>query len=144
MTLEEKLDMMIGRPSPHSVGESGYIPGVPRLGVPPLSLSNGPTGIENQFETTAIPTGINLAATFNPKLAYVFGQVSGQDLRASGSNVVLGPQVDIARTPNWGAMRRRWARILCWPPRWAPPRSRAFRTQAPWPPSSITSAITAA
>lgn len=102
MTLEEKLDMMIGRPSPHSVGEAGYIPGVPRLGVPPLSLVNGPTGIENQFETTAIPAGINLAATFNPRLAYAFGQVSGWDARVGGSNVVLGPQVDIARTPNWG------------------------------------------
>lgn len=102
MTLAEKLDMMIGRPNPKSVGESGYLPGVPRLGIPALSLVNGPTGIENQFETTAVPTGINLAATFNEKRAYEFGHVLGSDARATGSNLINGPQVDLARTPNWG------------------------------------------
>jgi beta-glucosidase len=102
MTLDEKLAMFIGKPAPVSIGEAGYAPGVPRLDVPPLRLVNGPTGIEDQFETTGLPVGIALAATFDQRLARRFGQVSGWDARATGADVVLGPQVDINRIPNWG------------------------------------------
>ncbi|MBX3563585.1 MAG: glycoside hydrolase family 3 C-terminal domain-containing protein [Sphingomonas sp.] len=102
LTLDEKLGLFIGGFSPDSHGESGYVPGVPRLGIPALSLVNGPTGVENNYETTAVPTGIGLAATFNDKLAYSYGQILGWDARASGSDVLLGPQLDLARSANWG------------------------------------------
>jgi beta-glucosidase len=102
MTQDEKLDMLIGRTAPQSIGEAGYEPGVARLGVPPLRMVNGPTGIEDEFETTALPVGMAVAATFDDKLAYEYGVVSGHDARATGADVVLGPEVDVARLPNWG------------------------------------------
>jgi beta-glucosidase len=102
MTVDEKLDMFIGRPAPTSIGEAGYAPGLPRLGIPPLRLVNGPTGVENEFETTALPVGMAVAATFDDRVAHQYGVVSGLDTRATGADVLLGPQVDVARLPNWG------------------------------------------
>jgi beta-glucosidase len=102
MTQEEKLALTVGGRDPSYGGQAGYVPGVPRLNVPPLRLADGPVGVLNRYETTALPQAIGLAATFSPELAGQYGRVLGREARATNMDVVLGPMVNIARTPNWG------------------------------------------
>ncbi|MYU12958.1 beta-glucosidase, partial [Streptomyces sp. SID8361] len=45
MTLEEKVSLLHGAKDPLSLGQAGYTPGVPRLGIPPLRLADGPAGV---------------------------------------------------------------------------------------------------
>jgi beta-glucosidase len=45
MTLDEKLSLTAGSRDPAYAGEAGYLPGVPRLGIPPLRMSDGPGGV---------------------------------------------------------------------------------------------------
>jgi beta-glucosidase len=102
MTQEEKLAFTTGGRDPNYGGQAGFAPGVPRLNIPPLRLADGPVGILNRYETTALPQAIGLAATFSPELAGRYGRVLGREARATNMDVVLGPMVNIARTPNWG------------------------------------------
>ena len=44
MTLDEKISMLHGGTDPEAYGQAGYLPGVPRLGIPPLRLTDGPAG----------------------------------------------------------------------------------------------------
>ena len=102
MSLEEKLALTQGGRDPAYLGQAGYVAGVPRLGIPALRLADGPVGILNRYDTTALPQAIGLAATFDPDLARDYGVVLGAEARATGMDVVLGPMVNIARVPNWG------------------------------------------
>ncbi|GAA2159744.1 hypothetical protein [Actinomadura napierensis] len=64
MTLEEKLSFVQGRwddPQLQTIGESGYVPGVPRLGIPPLRLTDGPAGIRAAQPATALPVPVALS-----------------------------------------------------------------------------------
>src|SRR5690348_2455052 len=45
MTLDEKLGLVSSKPDPATLGEAGYVPGVPRLGIPDLRLADGPAGV---------------------------------------------------------------------------------------------------
>jgi beta-glucosidase len=102
MTLDEKANFITGTFDPDYKGQSGYAPGVPRLKVPGMRWTNGPTGVEVQAAATAVPIGLALAATFDDEAAWRFGVLTGLEARALGQDVVNGPQVDIARLPNWG------------------------------------------
>ena len=102
MTQDEKLSMTMGGHDPSYGGQAGYVPGVPRLNIPPLRLADGPTGILNRYETTALPQAIGLAATFSPDLTTRYFRVIAREARATNMDVVLGPMVNIARIPNWG------------------------------------------
>jgi beta-glucosidase len=102
MTLDEKLSMLYGAPDPAGYGEAGYIPGVPRLNVPPLRLTDGPAGIRTAQPATALPAPVAMASTFSVALAEQFGKVLGQDARARHQNVVLAPMVNIVRVPQGG------------------------------------------
>jgi len=62
MTLEEKIDMLGGV-------DGFFIRGIPRLGLPPLKMADGPIGVRNFGPATAMAGGIALAATWNPILA---------------------------------------------------------------------------
>jgi beta-glucosidase len=102
MTLDEKIAMLHGAQDPERYGQAGYLPGVPRLGIPPLRLTDGPAGIRTSQPATALPAPVALAATFSPELAHAYGRVLANDARARQQNVVLGPMVNIVRAPQAG------------------------------------------
>ncbi|MGD2134539.1 MAG: glycoside hydrolase family 3 N-terminal domain-containing protein, partial [Gemmatimonadales bacterium] len=102
MTLEEKLSFLYGAEDPADRGQAGYIPGVPRLGIPPLRLADGPAGIRTSMPATALPAPVALAASFDPELARRFGQVIGREGRARIQDVLLSPMVNIVRVPQAG------------------------------------------
>jgi len=102
MTLEEKLSLVQGSQDPSGQAGAGYIPGVPRLGVPQLRLSDGPAGIRTSRPATALPAPVALAASFDPELARRFGQTIGREGRARNQDVLLSPMVNIVRVPEAG------------------------------------------
>ena len=105
MTLEEKVDMC------HASGKF-FSPGVPRLGIPGLMMSDGPHGIRAEINwndwgyadhtddfVTAFPALTALAATWNRELAALYGKSVGEEARYRHKDVLLGPGVNIYRTP---------------------------------------------
>ncbi len=92
MTLEEKIDLLGGV-------DGYYVRGIPSLGLPRLKTADGPMGVRNYGPATAMPGGINLAATWDPALAEEVGQQIGRDARAKGVHFLLGPAVNIYRAP---------------------------------------------
>lgn len=104
MTLEEKIGMIHGSSSFTSGG-------VERLGIPELVMSDGPHGVrlehgrdwipdENvEDAATYLPTGVTLASTWNPELGYEYGTVLGSEAKYRGKDIILGPGVNIIRTP---------------------------------------------
>jgi beta-glucosidase len=92
MTFEEKIAVLSG------VNTFG-VPGVPRLGAPPMMAADGPFGVRNFTRTTVIPGGIALAATWNSGLVEHIGTEMGRDARARGVNFYLAPGVNIYRSP---------------------------------------------
>ena len=105
MTLEEKIRL--------SYAQSKFSsPGVARLGVPELYCSDGPHGVRMEIcwnswdhagwtndSCTAFPALTCLAATWQPKLAYLYGRMIGEEARYRKKNVLLGPGVNLYRTP---------------------------------------------
>ena len=92
MTLDEKLGMVNGWPNGVSAPPQtdrvigvGFIPGVPRLGVPALTFTDGPAGVRMNLPTTAMPAPVALAATFSADLAERYGEVLGRDGRSRDS-----------------------------------------------------------
>ena len=102
MTLDEKLSLVRGGSDPNNLGQAGYIPGVPRLGIGPLRLTDGPAGIRVGKPATAMPAPVAMAATFNPDIAQRFGATVGKEGRALGQDVLLSPMVNIVRQPGAG------------------------------------------
>jgi beta-glucosidase len=92
MTRDEKISL---------VANGGA--GVPRLGIPALAPSDGPNGIRNGSPPrTAFPNAQVLAASWDTTLAQRFGGAVGDEAVAKGFNILLGPTVNILRTPLWG------------------------------------------
>lgn len=86
---------------------AGYTPGVPRLGVPALLMSDASLGVTNQGyregdTATALPSGLALGASFNPDLARRSGGVVGREASSRGFNVMLAGGVNLARDPRNG------------------------------------------
>jgi beta-glucosidase len=86
---------------------AGYVPGVERLGVPALLMSDASLGVTNPGyrpgdTATALPAGIALGASFNPALARASGAMVGREARARGLNVMLAGGVNLARDPRNG------------------------------------------
>ena len=86
---------------------AGYVPGVPRLGVPPLLMSDASLGVTNpgyrEGDTaTALPAAIALGASFNPALARAAGRMIGREARSRGFNVMLAGGINLARDPRNG------------------------------------------
>jgi beta-glucosidase len=86
---------------------AGYVPGVPRLGVPALQMSDAGLGVTNPGfrpgdTATALPSTLALAGSFNPALARAAGEVVGREARSRGFNVQLAPAMNLARDPRNG------------------------------------------
>jgi len=86
---------------------AGYVPGVPRLGVPALLMSDAGLGVTNPGyragdTATALPAGIALGASFNPALARQSGGMLGKEARSRGFNVQLAGGINLARDPRNG------------------------------------------
>ena len=108
LTLEEKVGMIHGN-------SLFATKGVPRLGIPPLVMSDGPMGVRMDFQpdqwvpagndadyVSYLPSGSALASTWNRSLAWEAGRVLGEETRGRGKDVILGPSVNIKRSPLCG------------------------------------------
>src|SRR5579859_7549921 len=92
MSLDEKIDLLGGT-------DGFFIRAMPEFGVPALRMADGPIGVRNFGPATAMAAGINLAATWDPSLAERVGTQIGRDARAKGVNFLLGPGLNIYRSP---------------------------------------------
>ena len=86
---------------------AGYVPGIPRLGVPALLMSDASLGVTNPGyrpgdTATALPAGLALGASFNPALARATGVMVGREARSRGFNVLLAGGINLARDPRNG------------------------------------------
>ena len=95
MTLEEKVAYVGGY-------EDWYIRAVERLGLPAIRMADGPQGVRNNTKSTLYPSGIAAAATWDRDLINKMGVALGQDSRARGVHILLGPGVNIYRSPLCG------------------------------------------
>ena len=120
MTRDEKLILVYGyfstdfpskkftAPPEGRPGSAGYIPGIPRLGIPPQWQTDAGIGVATQGgavkkrERTALPSGLATTATWNPALAFAGGAMIGNEARNSGFNVMLAGGVDLMRDPRNG------------------------------------------
>jgi beta-glucosidase len=97
MTLEEKAAFVAG-------SAMWYGTGVPRLGIPRLKVTDGPIGARGGHYGTGpsaacFPCGSALAATWSPELVYELGVALGQEARTKRCHVLLGPTVNMHRSP---------------------------------------------
>lgn len=93
MTLEEKIDLL---------GGTGFATKpIDRLGIPELRMTDGPLGVRWD-KSTAFPSGISLAASWDPSLTEEVGKAIAREVKAKGRHVILGPCVNIARIPQGG------------------------------------------
>jgi beta-glucosidase len=127
MTNDEKASMLIGIGMPGfdpitfkfiSGGFQGKVPGaaggtieIKRLGIPTVTVSDGPAGVrikptrDNSTETyygTAFPVGTALASTWNTELINNVGKAMGNEVKEYGIDVLLGPGMNIHRNPLCG------------------------------------------
>lgn len=108
MTLEEKVAMCHG-------DTFWTAAGVPRLGIPPIRMSDGPHGVREEKEphgfgsihrsddcSTSLPASSALACTWNPAMGAKHGYVLGREARDHGKDIILGPSIEMVRTPLGG------------------------------------------
>jgi beta-glucosidase len=107
LSVAEKLALVSGV-APCRLGADGYVPGVPRLGLPPLQLVGAGMGVTDlchrkvRGPTTELPAPIALAATWDPAAAVSDGALIGRETRAVGYDYSIGGDVNIARDPRSG------------------------------------------
>ncbi len=116
MTLDEKIQLLHGTgmvglspmapESIHSNGGAGYVPGIPRLGIPSLQISDAAYGVrssgENGRYSTALPSDEGAAASWDLDAAREYGALIGRELRAQGFNMTLGGGTNLTREPRNG------------------------------------------
>lgn len=108
MTLKEKVSLLHGNSKFTTAA-------IERLGIPEWHLSDGPHGVREEIKrdswepagwtndsSSYFPTGTALAATWNPELAHEEGVALGEEARYRGKDVLLGPGINIHRTPLCG------------------------------------------
>lgn len=108
LTLEEKIGMIHG-------AQLFQTAGVERLCIPPLKMSDGPMGVRQEFLpsqwmpaghnddfVTYLPCNSAIAASWNRDMAHEIGSVLGEEARGRGKDVILGPGVNIKRSPLCG------------------------------------------
>jgi beta-glucosidase len=99
LTLDEKISLVHGVEGPYI----GNVPGIDRLGIPPITMNDGPQGFRGISGTsTAWPCALSMAATWDKNLTYEWGKAMAVEFSLKGSNVFLGPGVNVARVPQNG------------------------------------------
>ncbi len=127
MTLDEKLSLLHGggggfggpgglgaipagppAPATRSLGGAGFIPGIPRLGIPDLQMADAAVGVTRggarSRYSTALPSTVSEAASWDPKVAYEYGALIGRELRDQGFTMSLGGGVNLTREPRNGRL----------------------------------------
>ena len=117
LTLDEKIALLHGNGMAHTSnwqmpltdltnGGAGYVEGIKRLGIPGLVISDAAYGIRdsgaNGRYSTALPSSLGAASSWDTESACEYGAVIGSELRAQGFNMTLGGGVDLAREPRDG------------------------------------------
>ena len=117
MTLDEKIQLVHGGPGgfgapgapaqpTRSNGGAGWIPGIPRLGIPDINMADSAVGVTRGAAmsrySTLLPSTLGAAASWDLKAAYLYGTVIGRELRDQGYNMSIGGGVDITREPRNG------------------------------------------
>lgn len=116
MTLDEKISLLHGmafhfgppgsQPPTRSLGGAGYIPGIPRLGIPDLQLSDAAAGVARGAEfgrySTPLPADIAEASSWDVRIAREYGALIGRELRDQGFNMSLGGGINLTREPRNG------------------------------------------
>ena len=118
MTLEEKIQLVHGGqagrgaaaagPAPVSQtnGGAGWIPGIPRLGIPDLNMADSAVGVTRGAAmsrySTLLPSTLGLACSWDLRAGHLYGAVIGRELRDQGYNMSIGGGVDITREPRNG------------------------------------------
>ena len=116
LTLDEKIDLLHGNgmpgwgtPRPNAYlgnGGAGFVLGIPRLGIPFIQMSDAAYGVrmsaENGRYSTALPSNLGSAASWDPQSACDYGALIGRELRAQGYNMTLGGGVNLTREPRDG------------------------------------------
>jgi beta-glucosidase len=99
MTLEEKMNLIRGDVEPDNTnqGQAGFLPGVPRLGIPSLRLADGPPGVLTRVAGQAQTATMGVAATWSTVDAEQNGIAIGREARSLGIDVVLQPFINIDR-----------------------------------------------
>lgn len=100
LTLEEKCALLAGK-------NTWATASIPRLGIASMTLTDGPHGVRpdgayagrKMGKATYFPTGVAMAATWDPALVREVGQALGEETRAYGCDILLGPCVNIIRSP---------------------------------------------
>jgi beta-glucosidase len=107
LTLEEKVSLCAGL-------DMWHLPGIERLGIPSIMLTNGPHGLQKQtgetdhigvsdsIPATCFPPAVIQAATWNRDLVYQLGKALGEECRQEKVSVLLGPGINIKRSPLGG------------------------------------------
>jgi beta-glucosidase len=107
MTLEEKASLCSGEDFWHTKS-------IERLGIPSIMMSDGPNGLRKQeekadhlgkqdsIEAVCYPTGSAVASSFDCSLVHEMGEALGEECRAENVDVILGPAVNIKRSPLCG------------------------------------------
>ena len=104
MTLSEKLTMIEGSAEVHNASDqyqAGYMPGVKKLGIPALELTDGPPGVITRQDSTGMTSTMGVGATFSRSDARANGTVIGRDARDLGQDVALQPFVNMDRDTSW-------------------------------------------
>ncbi len=116
LTLDERIGLvhgviavpMFGPPPPGAIGSIGFVPGIARLGVPALQETDAEGGVANPMNArpgdgaTPLPSGLAIAASFDPDIAYATGAMIGHEAWRKGFNVLLGGAVNLMREPRGG------------------------------------------
>ena len=117
LTLDEKIDLVHGEGMPNWPGKvfpkaylgnggAGFVFGVERLGIPMIQMSDAAYGLRSSAEngrySTALPSPIASAASWDPQAACEYGALIGRELRAQGYNMTLGGGTNITREPRNG------------------------------------------
>ena len=118
MTPDEKIQLLHGLgwqglfahpesgPGTRAISAGTFIPGIPRLGIPDLQMTDSVEGVSGMGMTgryaTALPSAEAMAAAWDPALSYEIGTMLGREVRAMGFNMSLGSGINMIREPRNG------------------------------------------